>query len=133
MTEHFPEDDIVSVEDQKPVAMMLSNRTYDLLKPFTQIILPGLITLWLALSGIWDWSYVEEVAGTMGAINVFFGLLLGLSGRTYNNSDAKFDGAVQFRDNPLQQRVDVGFALDAPDPKALLNKTEVVLKVIPPK
>lgn len=62
----------------------MSNKLYDCLKYFAQIILPACATLYFALAGIWNFPYGEEVVGTITAIDTFLGVILGISSRNYN-------------------------------------------------
>lgn len=66
--------------------MKMDNRLYDALKYIAQIVLPALATLYFALSKIWGLPYGEEIVGTISAIDVFLGALLGLSAMNYNKS-----------------------------------------------
>lgn len=66
--------------------MKLNNKVYDTLKYIAQIVLPALATLYFALSKIWGLPYGEEIVGTISAIDVFLGALLGLSSMNYNKS-----------------------------------------------
>lgn len=59
--------------------MTLSNKAYDTLVWVAQYLLPGLATLYFALSGIWGLPNTEGVVGTIMAIDVFLGALLGVS------------------------------------------------------
>ena len=61
----------------------MSNKTYDVLKFFTQIVLPALATLYFALAGIWDFPYGEEIVGTITAVDTFLGVILGISSANY--------------------------------------------------
>lgn len=61
-----------------------NNKVYDVLKYIAQIILPALATLYFALSKIWGLPYGVEIVGTISAIDVFLGTLLGISSATYN-------------------------------------------------
>ena len=63
--------------------MKLSNKAYDILKFMVTILLPALGTLYFALSQIWGFSYGEEVIGTITAITVFLGSLIGISSAQY--------------------------------------------------
>lgn len=63
----------------------MSNRTYDILKWVTQLLLPALGTLYFALAGIWGFPYGEEVVGTLVAVDTFLGVCLGISTKQYNN------------------------------------------------
>ena len=62
----------------------MSNRTYDILKFIAQIILPALGTLYFALAGIWGFPYGEQIIGTITAVDVFLGAVLGISTAQYN-------------------------------------------------
>lgn len=62
----------------------MNNKTYDVLKFIAQIGLPAVATLYFALSGIWGFPYGEQIVGTITAIDVFLGAVLGLSTIKYN-------------------------------------------------
>ena len=62
----------------------MSNKLYDILKFIAQIVLPALGTLYFALSSIWGLPYGEQVVGTITAVDVFLGALLGISTAMYN-------------------------------------------------
>lgn len=64
--------------------MRISNSTYDILKWITTIVLPAIGTLYFALAQIWGFPYGEEIVGTITAIVTFFGVILGISTKTYN-------------------------------------------------
>jgi len=64
----------------------MSNKLYDILKWIAQILLPAIATLYFALAGIWNLPYGEEIVGTITAIDTFIGVLLGISSKTYYNS-----------------------------------------------
>lgn len=68
---------------------MLSNKTYDILKYFCQIVLPAIGTLYFALAGIWGFPYGEQIVGTITAIDTFLGILLGISTKQYNKKEEK--------------------------------------------
>lgn len=61
----------------------MQNKTYDVLKFMAQIVLPALATLYFALANIWGLPYVEEVVGTITAIDAFLGAILGISTSKY--------------------------------------------------
>lgn len=63
--------------------MKLSNKSYDVLKWIAQILLPATATLYVAVAGIWGFPYAEEVAGTISAVDLFIGALLGISSMNY--------------------------------------------------
>lgn len=65
----------------------MSNKTYDILKWVAQLLLPAAGTLYFALSAIWGFPYGEQVVGTITAIDVFLGVILGISTTQYNKSN----------------------------------------------
>ena len=64
--------------------MKLSNKVYDILKFIAQILLPALGTLYFAVGSIWGFPYVEQIVGTITAVDTFLGALLGISTYQYN-------------------------------------------------
>ena len=70
---------------------MLQNKTYDILKWVTMIVLPALGTLYFALSGIWGFPYGEQIVGTITAIVTFFGVVLRISTDNYNANKGEED------------------------------------------
>lgn len=69
--------------------MKMSNRVYDVLKFIAQVVLPALATLWAALGKIWGWPYLVEITGTISAIDLFLGTILGISTSQYNKDQQK--------------------------------------------
>ena len=65
--------------------MVLKNSTYDVLKWIAQILLPALGALYFALSQVWGLPYGEQIVGTISAVDVFLGALLGISSAQYKN------------------------------------------------
>lgn len=63
--------------------MVLSNRVYDVLKYFAQIVIPALGTLYFGLAAIWHLPLAEEIVGTCTAVDCFLGVLLGISTESY--------------------------------------------------
>lgn len=61
----------------------MSNRVYDILKFFAQILLPAIATLYFALAQIWNLPYAEQIVGTITAIDAFLGAILGISSVNY--------------------------------------------------
>lgn len=62
----------------------MSNKVYDVLKWIAQILLPALGTLYYAVAKIWGLPYCEEIVGTITAVDLFLGALLGISTIQYN-------------------------------------------------
>lgn len=67
---------------------MLSNKAYDILKFIAQIVLPALGTFIFALSAAWGgWDWAEPVVGTITAVDVLLGTLLGISAHNYKKQE----------------------------------------------
>ena len=64
--------------------MKLSNKVYDKLKWIVCIVIPAVETLYSALCGIWSFPFGVEIVGTLAAIDVFLGAILGISSANYN-------------------------------------------------
>lgn len=62
----------------------MSNKLYDVLKQIAQIWLPAIGTLYFALSEIWGFPHAAEIVGTISAVDVFLGAVLGISTAKYN-------------------------------------------------
>lgn len=67
---------------------MLSNKWYDILKFFCTIFCPALGTFIFAISKIWGFPpYAENIVGTISAIAMFIGALIGISTVQYNKEN----------------------------------------------
>ena len=71
--------------------MVLTNKNYDILKWVAQYGLPALGTLYFALASIWNLPYGEQVVGTITALDVFLGVLLGISSFSYKKTNAEIE------------------------------------------
>ena len=105
----------------------LSNKTYDRLKFLTQILLPGLGTLYVAVALLWGLPEPEKVSSTIVAVTAFLGLFLGASTKQYQNSDARFDGAIIITPHPEDENAsNLNVRLD---PQAREYRDEVTVRV----
>jgi hypothetical protein len=108
---------------------LLSNKVYDGVKFLAMIILPAAGTLYFALAGIWGLPKAEEVVGTIVALDTFFGLILSISDKSYNKSEAKFDGTVLVSETPTKTL----YSLELnSDPNDLKDKNQILLSVAEP-
>lgn len=82
------------MSDKKTTGSAISDTTYDKLKRTVQLVLPGLATLYFAIAQIWGLAYGEQVVGTITALTTFLGIVLTVTSRSYNASEAKYDGAL---------------------------------------
>lgn len=72
--------------------MKLDNKTYDVLKWIAQILLPALATLYFTLATIWNLPCAEQILGTISAVDVFLGVLLGISSARYFGTNLEQEG-----------------------------------------
>ena len=71
--------------------LIKNNKTYDVLKEIALTVLPALSVLYLALAGLWNLPYPQQVSGTIMAIDAFLGALLHVSAKQYNEAKAEED------------------------------------------
>ena len=111
-------------------AVQLSNRTYDNLKKVVTLVLPALGTLYFTIAAIWGLPRSEEVVGTIAAITVFLGAVLGISSYSYEKSGDKYDGDLVVEKNAEGEPSVISLALTKhEDPLAITNQDQVVFKV----
>lgn len=67
--------------------ILLSNKTYDILKYVCLIGLPALATLVAALGSIWGIPNCERIVLTINAVALFIGALIGVSSAQYNKAN----------------------------------------------
>ena len=65
----------------------MSNRLYDILKSVCTIYLPAFATLYASLSGIWGFPLVKEICGTLSAVELFIGAIIGISSAAYKKEN----------------------------------------------
>lgn len=104
---------------------LISNTSYNYLKYTVQIALPALGTLYFTLASIWNLPYGEQVVGTITAIALFGGVMIGVAKNKYEKSDVKFDGAMNV-DHAADEEFRLEFKQELPD---LADKDEITLKV----
>jgi hypothetical protein len=103
---------------------MITGKLYDVLKYLAQIVLPALGTLYFTLAGIWGLGSGEEVVGTIMAVDLFLGVILGISQANYNKG-IENAGELHVNDGQMQFVVDG----DKADLENLGDKNEVRFKV----
>lgn len=65
----------------------MSNKVYDALKAVCTIFLPATATLYASLSGIWGLPLAKEICGTLAAVELFIGAIIGISSAAYNKEN----------------------------------------------
>jgi hypothetical protein len=81
--------------------MKLSNKVYDWLKFFCTVFVPALGTLIFAINKIWQWPpYAENIVGTLSAVAVFIGAIIGISSMQYNKHEKQPPDEEQPEEKP---------------------------------
>jgi hypothetical protein len=106
---------------------LLGSKTYDYIKWLALIGLPAFGSLYFALAPLWNLPNAEKVVGTIMIIDTFLGALLGFSAKSYNASEAKYDGAIEVSSTEEGGK---NFSLNLKsNPYLLDEKPEVTFKV----
>lgn len=82
-----------SVPPREPTAI-LSNFWYAFAKQGATIILPAIGTLYFMIAGTWGLPYGEQVVGTVAALNLFVGVLVGVAKKIYEGTGGGDDGTI---------------------------------------
>lgn len=67
--------------------MKFKNKTYDVLKTISLVILPALATFYGSLGKIWNLPLTEQVVLTITALDTFLGACLGISNINYRKQN----------------------------------------------
>jgi hypothetical protein len=103
---------------------MITGKLYDRLKWLAQVVLPALATLYFTIGGIWGLPSVSEVVRTIVAVDLFIGVLLGISQVNYNKQVANGDMHVEDTGSGTRFTLE----LDG-DPSELPDKQEARFRV----
>ena len=83
--------------------------------------------MYFTLGNVWGWPNIEEVLGSLTAVGLFLGTVVGISSASYNKSDARFDGTVNVLTSDEGNKL---FTLELDgDPADLEQKNDIVFKV----
>jgi len=66
--------------------MKMSNKVYDVLKWIALVVLPAIAVLYGTLADIWGLPFTEQVPDTITAIDLFLGVVLGVSNVSYKKT-----------------------------------------------
>jgi hypothetical protein len=111
-----------------PRIQLLPNKLYDYLKWACLVLLPSIGAFYYAGAELFDWPNSRGFNGMINLIIVFLGSVLGISSRSYNTSDTKYDGQIVVVPvSKDESTLNVTF-----DQEALVkgDKKEIVLKIL---
>lgn len=105
---------------------MLSDSAYNVVKKSATIVFPALSALYIAIAQIWNFDHVEQVVGTLTAVNTFLGVLIQLSKKSYYASSAPYVGEIKVK-NVGEKKV-FSLVVDG-DPEELENMSSANFKI----
>jgi hypothetical protein len=115
---------------QSEAKPLLSSNKYDKIKMAAVLGFPLVITLYLTLANIWNWPNREEIAATLGGVNVFLGGVVVVASKVWNKSDAKYDGEITVvEDQETGVRTGAIILNNYENPADVVNQKEVLFKV----
>lgn len=116
-------------DDSSTDLLYLSDVAHNRLKALVTLILPAISTAFVTIAGLWgmDSTTASRIVGTLVAITTFLGVILAISTKKYNNSDAKFDGAINVIPGDGGDAMHVNV-----NPASIANKDQVLLQVNTP-
>lgn len=82
------------MEETTNVGFVLSDKAYKFMKWLVLIVIPAFGTFYLALDKFVDVPNEEAVVGVCLVTATFLGTILGISGKNYNTSDARYAGHI---------------------------------------
>jgi len=108
----------------------LPNRLYDFVKRLVTVVLPAGTVLYGSLAGIFGWGNTVEVVGTIGAVSIFLGAVLGISNVPFQKAGGGVVGDLRIVTLPSDDGSEVRTTVVAfeEDPGVLKDGQEVKLK-----
>lgn len=130
MGEQSPEDYVPEHRAEEPTSHgLMSDTLYDRLKFLAMVVLPALTVLYLSLAPLWGLPKQEEVAGSIAALDVFLGALLGLSSRKHNADPSRYAGKVIYTRELDENGNPNVLMVPEEDPGKWEGKKEVTFKI----
>lgn len=126
--EYVPEHRADAEDDGNSIHGLVTDKTYDRLKFLSTIVLPALTGLYLTLAPLWHLPKQEEVAATITAINVFLGVIVGVSSKKHQNDPKRFAGKVVYQDTG-DKEPEVNLVLKQ-NLKEFQGRKEVTFKIV---
>ena len=109
--------------------LQLSNGVYNRAKFVVQIIMPALTVLYATLSEFWGFPKVQEVVGSVNAVALFLGIMLGISSASYAKTASGSTPVGTFAiTEDVEGKKSVKLELDQ-DPEDFIGKGTIVFNV----
>lgn len=112
-----------------PSKPLLGDRAYEALRVFVQIILPGAATLYGTLGATWGWPATEQVVSSIAAVALFMGLMVVVSRKSYNKSDARYDGIIDVQEDEDGVKQASLILKNYENPAEVVQQKEVLFRV----
>ena len=68
--------------------MKMNNKMYDVLKWIALVVLPAIAFFYESLASIWGLPFADQIPETVMAVDLFLGVLLGVSSETYKKNNS---------------------------------------------
>lgn len=119
-------DNTPDATDESTPTLVVSDKLYDALRFVAVIVLPALGALYFGLASVLGLPAAEQVVGTITVLDTFLGVLVRTMRKSYEKSDARFDGAIHIEPDEEEGVSNLNVTLD---PMAVATKDEVLVKV----
>lgn len=95
----------------------LNEKSYQFLKWTVILLLPATSCLYASLGKIWGFPYIDQITGTLMAVQVFLGTIFGISCATYSGDtpaptiepvpcvESIQEGPIEFVEEPIEEPV----------------------------
>ena len=124
MTDTTGQHEVVEPVIKNP---LINDVWYKRLEYLGRVVLPGFATMYLALSTLWLLPKGAEVVGTIVAVDTFLGVFLGYAQKTYDASNAAYNGSLDVIPKPDGGTL-YSLNLDT-QPEALADMSKVTFKI----
>lgn len=109
--------------------LQLSNGVYNRSKFVVQIVMPAITVLYATLSEFWGFPKVQEVVGSVNAVALFLGIVLGISSASYRKTVGAANPVGTFVvTEDVNGKKSVKLDLDE-DPEQFIGKGSIVFNV----
>lgn len=79
---------------------LLSNLLYDILKVVSQLLIPSCAMIYFGLAALFDLPNAIPIGMMLASIASCLGMILHIASKSYNSSNAKYDGAINIIEKP---------------------------------